>query len=177
MQLSTCNQARAALLQASDDINSTAQALAAAAVNVSNQDNAPGLLGVAGTVYNSGSDTTINSAGDLLVQIETDVKNLFDTIPATDDPLTPDMIAALQIVQNEVINSRQAVGQSISAVSWTYGSLATDAATIVKNTASQAVAKIVSLTGINWTVVEIVGGTAAGLLGLFLTYKILRVFK
>ncbi len=84
-------------------------------------------------------------------------------------PLTTQQIAQMKELQQEVIDGRKLIGQSISAVNWTFGGIFADATTIIENTASQAVAGVSSTLGINWTAVMLVLG---GVVIFLIWYKV-----
>jgi hypothetical protein len=170
MLISTNRDANAALEQLSDDIGTTAQQLAAAAVGIDAQDNLPGTAGAFSSILNAGSDATVTSAGELLLQVEQLVTTANGAFDNSDTPITADQIAILQNVQQTVIDARQAVNSTISAVSWTFGDVASDAANTLKNLGSRAIGAIVDATGINWLYVKIGGGLAAAVV-LYAVYR------
>lgn len=170
MLIATNLDANNALDALSDDIQALGKQLAAAAVNVSAQNALPGSAGVFSSILNSGSAATFQSAGELLLQVEqlvVDTNALFD---GSSTPITDDEIASLQNVQQVVIDTRQAVNNTISAVDWTFGQVATDALNTAKNWGSQAVGAIVAATGVDWLYVKIGAGIAAAVV-TFAVYR------
>lgn len=173
MLIATNSDALQALLQLNNDLQDTAQKLAGAAVYVDEQNNLPGAIGLGASLYNSGAEDLTGQAAQLVLGLEQDVVTEMSQFDGSSTPITDQQRTDLQNLQQLVIQARSAVNSTISTVDWTFGSLASDAVTIVQNTASQAAGAISKALGINWTYVEIGGAVVAAVLvyALFLRVR------
>lgn len=116
-----------------------------------------------------GADAVASSAATLLQQLSAAATSAAAAIDGDDgDPVTPDQVARLKELQQEVISDRKLVQQAISSVDWTFGDFLADVGTTTVNLASQTVAAVAQATGVNWTWVKI--GVAA--IGVVLVYAL-----
>ena len=156
MELATVGDARAAMQVLNADIQQAAAGVAAAYADSFTAGDPLGIVG--GSVNRlAGGDMVSQAAGSLLNQLASSWIDTFNTLTGADsDPLSDDQTARLRELQSEVISDRQAVGQAISSVNWTFGDLATDAVNQVGNLASQAVANIKdAIPAVPWVAIEI----------------------
>ena len=173
MLLQTQGDARAALSQLNSDILATATSVANAYASTLPTGN-PVLDAVSLTTQLGGGDDVTQAASSLLNQLAGTALGVGDALTGADtDPLTPDLVARMQELQNEVISDRKLVGQAISSVDWSFGDFVADVANQTVNLASQAVAAVSNGLGINWTYVEL-GAAALALLLAYALYQRVR---
>lgn len=157
MQIATVGDAMSALQQVNADLITTTNNISAASSSSYFSWLIPGNSELATTAYSVVSELN-NFVGRILSEL-----NGIDY----STPLTAQQTAEMKELQTEVISDRKEIQQSISAVDWTFGGIFDDAATIIENTASQAVTGVSSALGINWTAIAIVGAVILALyLGL-----------
>ena len=163
MQLDTVGDARQAMFELNGDIQAAAQEVADAYASSNAITRA------------IGGDSVEAAAASLLQGLASTWIDVNSRLTGDDsDALSDDQISALRTLQREVIDDRKTVGSAISSVDWTFGDLTGDVATQTVNLGSQAVAAVVSATGLTWTYVKIGLGLAAVGLGLYVGT---RVFK
>jgi hypothetical protein len=157
MLIATVGDANSALMQLYDDLTTSMQEVQAANTTTSSFFSQIGggidqFFGGTG----DGGNTTL-AASSLLAQLSSTAATIQGEISGLDPatPLTTQQIAQLSELQKDVIDDRKLVGKEISSVNWSFGGIFSDAASILENTASQAITGVSSAFGINWTLVVI----------------------
>lgn len=165
MLIQTNADAQSALLQLASDITNTET------TQVPQIGNASGVLGWLG-IQSPGSGGTQQAALDLLNQLAGYVQDEYAALDSSDTPLTAYHVAKMKLIQSQVADARSTVQSTISDLDWSFGELAADALTAIKNITDSAVDLASKGLGINWTYVKIGGGVLVAILAYALYRRV-----